>query len=515
MTHEPLVVNFDSAMDWTAEVRSLWAALDWEQVRRAVAPSVDPEAWSRRIGELGVIGLASSLAMQRTREEPPWQWCDKKRDDDELLRQRWLERQQGRRNNDDRPRFSGEEPFLQPPCVVSGGIAECFGIYVTDPDPLFRSLGWDASRIPAELRKRAAILLCPERLHEVYPSVMRVSETLRHAPPLSSNPALMNLRLTLLHELGHHLFPVHRAGAGDYLCEALANLFCYRAISQDEQAWLLYKSWFLQPPEYSAYRPLSVICEADADIARATEACFEGTLDAWSMLPVKGQPVWELATGAGRTMALGLDHAACIGTWRMGLGRLMSQANKWLLPWDGGDVPLAMVDRHRGEGVPADLLLDLYRQRDVSRWLRTADAPDDFWCRWSCSAVSWPQDSMRFESDDIDQWMDMFAVEKPSWRWQALLACLVQLLHAEPGAGSSKGRTRACDRAVAVVLDKGAEWYTRVDAIRLLAAASWTPAIPILEAIGARASSDDVARAAVEALASLRGRCVSESQRLE
>ena len=111
----------------------------------------------------------------------------------------------------------------------------------------------------------SSIFLCPERIHGIYPAVISLGEHLRHPLRLSSNPALVSLQMTLLHELGHHFFPVHRSGAGRFFSEALANLFCPHGLGPDEQAWLLYKSWHLQPPEDSAYRPLRVLCEADSD----------------------------------------------------------------------------------------------------------------------------------------------------------------------------------------------------------------------------------------------------------
>ena len=38
-----LVINFDSAFDWAAEVRQFWEGFDWEGFSEAVAPQISSE----------------------------------------------------------------------------------------------------------------------------------------------------------------------------------------------------------------------------------------------------------------------------------------------------------------------------------------------------------------------------------------------------------------------------------------------------------------------------------------
>ncbi len=57
----PLICNLDSPFDWTTEVRLLWEQLDWDTIRRAVAPQIPLDQWITRRDELSVIGLVSAV----------------------------------------------------------------------------------------------------------------------------------------------------------------------------------------------------------------------------------------------------------------------------------------------------------------------------------------------------------------------------------------------------------------------------------------------------------------------
>ena len=162
----------------------------------------------------------------------------------------WQDRQRRRSTNEQgnrdkipkrRPSFSGEEPLFRRPRVGEPGAIECYGIYVNDAATLLDHWGFSNEGLltmrgwPKTLIEPGspAIFLCPENIHGIYPTIVSLREEFRHSLSLSSNPALVNLRMILLHELGHHFFPVHRSGAQRFLSEALANLYCHRGLDRE------------------------------------------------------------------------------------------------------------------------------------------------------------------------------------------------------------------------------------------------------------------------------------------
>jgi hypothetical protein len=413
----PFIVNLDSAFDWTPEIRQIWERIDWGAIRQGIAAQIPSESWTSRGNELRLVGLVSNLVIDDAYDLPQ---CKERRDrveepEDPLSRE-WRERQLGTAKNERdgrnhppnrRPRLSGEEPFFRSPCSGKTGVVECYGIYVDDVAAILSRRGLLQS-VPVTCHHAPAILLCPERIHDIYPTVARRGEGLRHFLPLASNPALVNLRLTLLHELGHHFFPVHRSGSGRFLGEALANLFCYHGLSREEQAWLLYKSWLLQPPEYSAYRPLSVLCEADADWRLAVGMGFHGGLNGWRNLPTKGSHSLERHLGASLTMALASDAAACKGLWWDELRNLVTEENRWLLNWESNHLHFHMRPHDDGY-MPGDLVLDLYRRNDLAPWTTNRGLPADLWASWGYGDdVSWPEDCLGISDDDADGWVEIY-----------------------------------------------------------------------------------------------------------
>lgn len=61
----PVIINVNSAFDWTKEVRDLWKGIDWDSLKSTIVPSVTKESWERRRDELVLIGLCSSLLIER------------------------------------------------------------------------------------------------------------------------------------------------------------------------------------------------------------------------------------------------------------------------------------------------------------------------------------------------------------------------------------------------------------------------------------------------------------------
>jgi hypothetical protein len=515
----PLIVNLDSRFDWTTELRQIWERIDWDGIRQRISPQIPSESWLGRRNQVGLVALVSSLVIDDCYHLPQWANTQEgaEKDEDPLCRD-WREPQLGRRERQDsqRSHFSGEEPFFRSPRVATAGVVECYGICVEAATSILSSCGL-LDKVPACLHQAPAIFLCPERIHDIYPTVVRLGENLRHTLPLSLNPALVNFSMTLLHELGHHFFPVHRSGAGRFLGEGLANLFGYHALDQQRQAWLLYKSWHLQPPEYSAYRPLTLLCDSDVDFRSAVAACFSGDLSGWARLPKKDPLAFERALGAGLTMALAADAAACKGLWWDELRKIVSDENRLFLRWDDGHMHFH-VNRHGDGNIPADFVLDLYRQSDLADWASVADFPSRLWGRWAYGdEVRWPHDCITVAEAELGRWLVYYAASQDTPLASVICEKLVSLLHASPHAVNQPGLGPALDHALAVATDRQGLWFDRVPAIQLIETCADTGSFPAsdarwmfanftveLESVAAEQDYGDVHDAALKAVASLR-----------
>lgn len=496
----PLIINLGSVFDWTAEVRQIWERLDWDGIRQRITPQIASESWLGRGNEIGLVGLVSSLAIDDCYHLPQWNGTQEEAEEHEdPLSRDWRARQLGRgrckqESGNNRPRqrshFTGEEPFFRSPRLGRAGVVECYGIYVDEAATILGSRGL-LHAVPDSLHQAPAIFLCPERILDIYPTVIRLGEDLRHPLPLSGNPTLVNLRMTLLHELGHHFFPVHRAESGRFLSEALANLFCSQDLDQEEQAWLLYKSWHLQPPEYSAYRPLNVLCEADADCHSAVATCFNGDLTGWASLPKKDGHALERTLGASLTMALAADAAVCTRLWNE-LRQIASDENRWF--GLGNDHLCFHFNRHGDGNIPADFVLDLYRKNDLAHWA-AAELPSSIWVRWSYGdEVSWPHDCIAVADTDVEKWLAYYASTTHTPLTSVICEKLVPLLRANSPAANPPTLKAALDRALAVTTDHQALWFDREPAIQLI--------VELESIIGS--SFNNVSEAASRSVASLR-----------
>lgn len=422
---EPDIINLNSALDWTAETRELWQHTAWERIRVAMAPQIAADSWTNRRNELPLIGLVSALIIDALYSIPDWD--DREPDNEQIdredawLRRLWIDRQAANRgeqcgNEPGTPGsgLTGHEHFFRPPRVGASGVLEAYGVYVEDVSVVLCRHGF-ADRVPERALHAPAVLLCPERLYEVYPTIVGLDETLRHPLPLAANPALASLQMTLLHELGHHFFPLHHdRQAGSFLCEAHANLFCHNGLSHHQQAWLLYKTWYLQPPEYSAYRPLQLLCAADPGCQPAIARGFSGALDDWDGLLCRDQHDFERELGAGRTMALVADAAGSSGL-KNDLGRCFSHASHLFLGDFGHMLRLELSGRDGGS-LPADLVDDLYSAVDLSPWVTRPGLPNRFWGPWRMgNEVAWPDDCLQTKAALPDWWIEMHRQTPYPW----------------------------------------------------------------------------------------------------
>lgn len=505
---KPLILNIDSAFDWTAEVHGIWDQIAWEQVRTAVAPAISNPHWLERRDALGMIALVSPSFIDEASQA--WQENNQVSDDSTPWLREWRKRQL---YVFDQPeldshnvtsncgfRFNGEEPYFRSPRIGKHGVVECFGLYADEAGAVFHTANM-LKPIPGSVLRAPAIFLCPERMHQIYPTLMMLRQGFRHALPLKSNPGLINLRLTLLHELGHHFFPIHRANAGCFLCEGLANFFCQAHLDTAQRAWLLYKSWHLQPPEYSAYRPLNVLSGADNDCQSAVSLCFHGSLEAWASLPKKDSHHFERGLGAGLNMALATDAAACHGLSRE-LRDHVSAENKWFFPCDG----IHWHHQQRGKDgcLPADLVFDLYQRANLAAWINRTDVPKRFWGRWGYGEeVQWPHDCVDLDVQDADKWFSYYAETRETPIASVVCEKLTDLLKGNPSLCIAASQKAAVDRAIEIASDHRELWFDRVPAIMLIEVCSDTRAIPTLKAIVEAERSGHVYEAARRALAKL------------
>jgi len=493
----PELVNLDSPLDWSSELGEIWSWLDWDELRASAAPSVDQRAWDARRDELGLVALVSDLTIGSIASSPAFD--GRRTEESELgwLREQWRARQRPAEGDEDRrPRQLGaEDPVRRPPRWGTTGVADALGIYV---DRAETALAWMrlADRVAPELHERPAIFLCPVRIWALYPAVLAAYDGLREPLALADHPALVNFRMTLLHELGHHFFPVHRSGGGPFLNEGLANVFVDRNCDARERTWLLYKSWLLQPPEYSAYRPLHALCQADADARGAIEACFLGTLDGWRALAAKGDFEVERKFRGSTQVGLGLDSAPARGL-RGELRDLIPQRARAALNWGCGEHVLIDLQRHGGMvRLSPDLLAGLYGERDLSEWVLASDVPDEFWSGWgnssSCPPIDWPFDSIAARPEDLGRWLELLAKGSGShvnWSGRVAFRAAATILERH---SSLRNHPQLRDSLAHAheVLAGDACWFHKVDAIRLIGAGGDRQAIDELAEMARRCRFD-------------------------
>ena len=255
----PVIINIDSQYDWTSEVQDIWDTIDCKNLHHNF-PKIDERGFDFRLTKkLVIIGLCSPSFIDSSYNKRG-NCNETERNTDSWIHEEeenWRALQVGQERNV--KHFNGEEPHFRHPKTCENYIIEPYGIY-TDDCSIFLSGVVDMDKLPLGAKGGAGIFLCPERIVRIYPTLLEALRKPKYSIPLTSNPTLTNLKMVLLHELGHHVFPVHRNCNGKkYIPEGLANYFCYSNLTEIERAWLLYKSRTLQPPEYSSYRFVSIL----------------------------------------------------------------------------------------------------------------------------------------------------------------------------------------------------------------------------------------------------------------
>lgn len=437
----PIIINVDSQFDWTKDLVEIWDAVPWETIRQKIAPSVPQSDWLfRKENRLVVVGLCSPETIDReyfercAHHDNTEARNNNKRDED-----LWKERQigiSGDRNTCSNRRLSGEEPFFRSPVYCNEGIFECYGFYTHNSSVVLEGKV-DMDKVPLGVHGALGIFLCPERINEIYPVLMTRDNSLQRSIPLSANPTLKNLEIVLFHELGHHFFPVHRSGIGKYVAEAFANLFCFAALQDSLHPWLLYKTWHLQPPEYSAYRPLNLVLKEAGSNVAAVNAAFSGHIADWDalLLPERGIITrWE---GISRqieqiTMAQAVDYTPALGLIR-------NLSSHLTVNWDNSFQAghMHMIAR-RADKIPADLLWDLYKANSIYPWVLSTQLPEDMWSSWGMSTshdqmgmdsappqkLSWPEGPL-FRMTTRQEWERLIKESPYQWARNAAMVWLL------------------------------------------------------------------------------------------
>jgi hypothetical protein len=439
----PVIINIDSKYDWTKEVQNIWDTIDCKKLHQKF-PTISEADFDFRLNKmLVIIGLCSPSFIDRFhfRQDNCYETA---RDNNSWIyreEQNWRALQVGDEENV--KHFNGEESHFRHPKTCSNYVVEPYGIY-TDDCSIFLSGAVDMAKLPLGAKGGAGIFLCPERIVEIYPNLLEVLNNPKYPLALADNPILANLKMVLLHELGHHIFPVHRnCGGRKYISEGLANYFCYSNLNKVEKAWLLYKSRTLQTPEYSSYRFISILHryynqkpiinkekikkqikelyskENESESYRVQAKTLEkvlqdledhiehshiltiddvfaralvGEIDGWNNIFLK-----ETITSDGYirewadklemqtehlTMAMTLDFLPTAG-FLNDLDEFYANEQRWT--WGINLGMLHMHHRHYKKQAKPDFIWDLYNDNSILPWILSNEIPDEIWSSWGMS----------------------------------------------------------------------------------------------------------------------------------
>jgi len=445
----PVIINIDSQYDWTSEVQDIWDTIDCKNLHQNF-PKIDESYFDFRLTKkLVTIGLCSPSFIDHSynkkgncneTEENTDSWIHREEEN-------WRAVQVGQESNVSH--FNGEEPHFRQPKICENYIIEPYGIY-TDDCTIFLSDVVDMDKLPLGAKGGAGIFLCPERIVKIYPTLLEGLKNPKHPIPLTSNPILTNLKIILLHELGHHIFPVHRNCKGKkYISEGLANYFCYSNLTDIERAWLLYKSRTLQPPEYSSYRFISILHRYyNQKIDDVFTKAFEGSTDGWETIFKKTitqegytrdwADLIERQT-EHLTTAITLDFLPTVG-FLHDFDELLGNEKKWR--WDIDHGKLHLHHRHDyKKQINPDFIWDLYNDFSIFPWVLSTEIPDEIWSSWGMSTshgnmgtdsklpgkLSWPEGPL-FRMTTRQDWKRVITESPYQWARNAAMVWLLDAM---------------------------------------------------------------------------------------
>lgn len=162
-----------------------------------------------------------------------------------------------------------ESPFNRQPRLVGSAICEALGVYAPDarafaqavPAEPVRAMGHEeeervtlADLLPAAVGNEPVIFVSPDLLFGVFGQIVKGLGPGEPHPSIELNPTESAVRMTVLHELGHHLLrPPDGIRWGTFISEGLANHVVRRLAEPATATWLFAKAWLLQPSAYLTY----------------------------------------------------------------------------------------------------------------------------------------------------------------------------------------------------------------------------------------------------------------------
>lgn len=440
----PVIINIDSKYDWTKEVKTIWDNLVSTDIQPKF-PFINEKDFEFRMNNLVIIGLCSPAFIERGYNENRNVQNRNTNDESEIKREEQYWREAQLQQNSNNEHFNGEEPNFRSPIINPHYVTECYGIY-TDDCSAFLSGKVDIDKLPLGANGGAGIFLCPERIIEIYPTLIARINKIRNPIPLSSNPILINLKIVLLHELGHHLFPVHcNSARRKYIPEAIANFFCHSNLQESEKAWLLYKSRCLQPPEYSTYRFIELLKRYyKKEIDTVLKFAFNGDITGWDNIFDR-----EIINDEGykrdwkdlierqselTTMFISLETIPTNG-FLEDLQRIGGYNRTWAYCFDG---ILFQRQKRLNTQIPPDFVWDLYNDNSILSWVLSTEIPEEIWSSWGMSTshekigtdtqvpgkLAWPEGPL-FRTTDSKDWKLIIINSPYEWARNSAMAWLL------------------------------------------------------------------------------------------
>ncbi len=266
-------------------------------------------------------------------------------------------------------------------------LVDCYGLYVGSLHGWAAGLGRSRGNAGIEAMFRnhpdyreadgPAVLLSPELISTLYRLVMsRAPRPVRYYLAPERAPDLIFLKLVLLHEIGHHVYPVH-GRASKNVSEAFANWFAYGFLNPGERA-VMHEKTETQTVSYQMYEGLLSLLHpvgnsspwaaampwnlrSGGDLVSSLErAALDGVLgdgatlasSRWGGLPGRvseGAALWSAVSETPQLQPL-------LRSMAPGEGLHPAKALAWILlseavPDQGGDLARAMYDlQYAGRG---------------------------------------------------------------------------------------------------------------------------------------------------------------------
>jgi len=182
----------------------------------------------------------------------------------------------------------GSEPLASSVGEPSSGssarcaIVDAYGLYVpsladwlrrvqdqlTDPEVASRTKQLYDDLVCNIDKDGPAVIVSPGKLHELFDELMNnADDDLNAILSATEHGETLLIKLTLLHEIGHHVYPVPTSRGLNNLSEAMANWFAYCCLNYDERHVLHIKT-LSQAPPYRMYQGLLALRDPSLFVIR-------------------------------------------------------------------------------------------------------------------------------------------------------------------------------------------------------------------------------------------------------